>query len=199
MRVPPDPRPMIALGLRIKTAKTIAVAVEATHASPRVIDRVEIALSDPTTPHSNQPFHAGLETKLGERDPIVLRACESVSATALRTVGSYIDGLAGKPAHVGIVVNNLNDPTSIGNDHIRAHALEGQLFYRAVEAAVADNGIPAIVVVDKDAYADAQASLELPQATIRSEIARIGKTLGAPWRADHKVAFLAAWIALATA
>ena len=40
-------------------------------------------------------------------------------------------------AGVGIVVGSLIDPARIGNDHIRIHALEGQLFRGVVAQAAA--------------------------------------------------------------
>jgi hypothetical protein len=41
------------------------------------------------------------------------------------------------------------------------------------------------------------AALALPAAAIQKQLAAWGKTVGAPWRQDEKLAAIAAWVTLA--
>ena len=188
----------VAAGFRIKTGKAIVIAVETTDAAPKIIDRREIALSDPNVEESFQPYHAGLDAG-GEEAPVVIRACTAVMAASGTSFQQWLDELPTAPVRIGIVVNNLNDPTRIGNDHIRAHALEGKLFYEALEAAAGNASIESLVVIERDAWADAAASIGTSEKALRETVAATGKSLGPPWRADEKSAYLAAWIALCAA
>ena len=50
----------------------------------------------------------------------------------------------------GVVVGSLIDPAGIANDHIRIHALEGQLFRRVVEDAAARSRLACSTWRDRD-------------------------------------------------
>jgi hypothetical protein len=97
---------------------------------------------------------------------------------------------------VGLVVGSVIDPATIGNDHIRAHALEGQLFRRALEEAARASRLPCTTLVERTLYASGAARLRRSPATLKRTVTKLGTDLAGPWRADEKAATLAAWLVL---
>ena len=95
-----------------------------------------------------------------------------------------------------LVVGSQIDPDAIANPHIRAHAFEGQLFRCVLERALQRHHIYTEVVMERDAYS--KAAVELKQSTdeLRRVIQDLGRASGGPWRAEQKLAALAAWLAL---
>ena len=97
----------------------------------------------------------------------------------------------------GIVVGSLIDPASIGNDHIRIHALEGQLFRRVVEDAAGRSGVPGSIWRERDLYEVAVGVFKRPERALRNALAALGQGVEGSWRAERKAAALAAWLVLA--
>ena len=91
------------------------------------------------------------------------------------------------------------DPANIANPHIRAHAFEGRLFRSAVEETLKDHGIPTDVLLERDAYPRVAAQLKQSSDDLRRTIQDLGRSMpanGGPWRAEQKLAALAALFAL---
>src|SRR5881227_1968172 len=138
-----------------------------------------------TTP-SSAPVRA-----TGRRSSAGCEASSSRSHGArYRTQGRTVRALA-------LVVGSVIDPASIGNDHIRAHALEGQLFRTALERAAQSARVACATHVERGLYDAAAARLKRTPAELRRVVAQLGRTLEGPWRADEKTATLAAWMVLA--
>jgi hypothetical protein len=98
---------------------------------------------------------------------------------------------------VGLVVGSLIDPRQIANDHIRIHALEGQLFRNVVEEAVDRSGLPCALWRERDLYEVASGILKRPEQALRVTLAALGRNTEGSWRAEQKAAALAAWLVLA--
>jgi hypothetical protein len=119
-----------AAGFRVKSGRAIAVLLAGPAQSPQVLDRRIVDLSDPAIPETRQPYHAGMGTleedgaKIKQRIKVIQRITNR-SVTKLiedyRDMGCKLQGAA-------LVVGSLIEPASIKKPHIRAHALEGQLF-----------------------------------------------------------------------
>ncbi len=91
------------------------------------------------------------------------------------------------------MAGSLIDPSTIANEHIRAHAEEG-LFFRTI---VEDAGLEPATFPAKELMHVAVRQLRRGERGIRVALAAMGRTVGSPWRADEKSAALAAWLALA--
>ena len=188
-----------AIGFAVKSgwASTVLLAGSAT--SPHVVDSCRIDLSDPAIPDSRQPYHAGFG-RARESGPDLSRLIAEVkrfgrqSATAVirhfQSVGHPLLG-------AGVVVGSLIDPNEIANDHIRIHALEGQLFRGVVEDAVARKRLSCRIWRDRDLHALAAGILRQPEQTLRDTVTALGREAPGPWRAEQKAAALAAWLVLA--
>jgi hypothetical protein len=187
-----------ALGFRVKSGWAAVVLLTGPIDSPALRDNRVIDLSDPRVPETRQPYHATfgqLETdakKTNRRTDIVHRVTKQ-SVTKL--LSDYRrKGYSGTRA--SLVVRSQRDPATIANPHIRAHALEGQLFRSALEQALNAHGIRTAILLERDAYVTAGAQLKRPHDEVRQTIQNLGRSSDGPWRAEQKLAALGAWLAL---
>jgi len=191
---------MGAIGFTVKSGWAAAVLLTGSPGSPRVADSRRIELSDPAIPESRQPYHATFATA-GESGPKLENLLHSVRQFGGRSVDGLIRefGAAGREIEgIGVVAGSLIDPESIGNSHIRIHALEGQLFRGVVEQAAAGNGLTCSVWRERDLYGIAAELLRKGQDAIRDAVAALGSGVAGGWRAEQKAAALAAWLVLAS-
>jgi len=168
-------------------------------ADPTVLDRCQVELSDPTEPHSRQPYHAA--TGEAQLDPEVIARLTAVIARCAREaiaalLARYRHG-GYHPMSAAVVASSLVNPLEIRNLHMRAHAHEGQLFRAALVEALGRHGLPVLVVPERELVDRAAAGLGRSLAELRAQAVELGRSVGPPWRSDHKAATLAAWLALA--
>lgn len=167
--------------------------------APRFVARWRVALADPRVPRSTQPYHAGFGSL--QKNAAVLRRLVSVvqRATARSLTAVLRDCRARRqvPRAMALVVGSTIDPERIGNEHIRAHALEGQLFRSALERAARQRGLKSRVVRERDLTATAVAELRRAKTAIARAVVALGRAAGKPWRSQEKAAAVAAWMLLA--
>jgi hypothetical protein len=188
-----------AIGLRVKSGWATAVLVGGAIPAPQVFDRRTIDLCDPAIPESRQPYHAGMgkletnEAKVATLRNVILQA---TNGSVRELVGDYRKSGYHLRA-VGLVVGSLINPARVTNPHIRAHALEGRLFRTVLEEAMQSQGLSCSVIMERNIYTRAAEVLQRSADDLRRCVTALGRSLGQPWRADEKVAALAAWLALA--
>ena len=177
---------MAAVGLRVKTGKTLAIAIAGAAASPRAILREQVALADPSVPDTSFPYHLELEGKPKAAEAAVRRA-RRIGAAALKRLFESVS--AYEPIEsVTVIVNTHTPPERITSPHMRAHSKEGWLFREICEHAAEVYGVePLTLSVDEVPLAD--------RATQRV-LAALGTAFGRPWTADWKLATAAAWLKL---
>lgn len=188
-----------ALGFRVKSGWAMAVLLAGPASSPRLLRCERALLSDPNVPATVQPYHAALNLPGAEAKAEVRRLVKLVNAAAKRSVKELLNQATnvGYEVHgAALVVGSLVDPATLHNDHIRAHGLEGQLFRSALEDAFRARDISCAVFLEKDAYARAAEQLRMTEAAARRTIAQLGESHEGSWRAEEKMAALAAWVAL---
>jgi hypothetical protein len=95
-----------------------------------------------------------------------------------------------------LVVGSQIDPDSIANPHIRAHAFEGRLFRSVLEESLRAHRIRASILIERHAYAHAVEELKQTNQNVRRKIQNFGREMETPWRAEQKLAAVAAWLAL---
>jgi hypothetical protein len=171
---------MPALGFRAKTGHAIVVAIGD---DLSFVLRREVSLVDPAVPGTGQPYHASMTLPWSESERAVQPLALAIENVAARIVAALLDEVRGVRA-IGVVGAPAKDLARIGNEHIRAHAAEGVLFRRVLEAAAERNGVACRGFDEKE--------LGAPNA----KIAALGKKAGPPWRADERAAAAAAWLAL---
>src|SRR5881392_2857929 len=184
-----------ALGFHVKSGWAAAVLLTGPVRSPQLCYVLRINLSDPRLAETRQPYHAAmgkLETdtrRINRRLRVVRRITKSI-ATLL---AGYQQNF--KIRRAALVVGSKIDPRSIANAHIRAHALEGQLFRSVLEESLQAHRIRTDVLIERDAYARAAARLKRSSDNVKRPIENLGRSTPAPagsWRAEQKLAAVAA-------
>ncbi|PYP01228.1 MAG: hypothetical protein DMD57_14430 [Gemmatimonadetes bacterium] len=187
------------LGCRVKSGWATAVLVEGPPRAPRVLDRRVIDLSDARIPTSRQPYHAVRDARPSKAAKLERHLRRLVERITKRSLGALLEEYrrqGRRVRRVALVVGSLIDPARIGNDHIRAHALEGRLFRTALEGAARAARLPCTTLVERSLYETAAARLKRPPGALRRAVTDLGGARRGPWRADEKAATLAAWLAL---
>ena len=190
----------VAIGLRAKTGRAIAVMLGGSLDAPRVLKRIELRLADPAFPETMQPYHEVLDLPWNKAQVTVRKIAAKIEKLAKKEIAGLV-----KEAHsqglvvsgVGIVGAGDRNLEKIGSTHIRAHAAEGVLFRQVLEAGAAANDLPRRRFDERTLKGTAEMELNLPSARITAQLAEMGRAAGSPWRADEKAAATAAWLALA--
>jgi len=191
--------PRAAIGITVKSGWAAVVLLTGSPASPHVVDSSRIELCDPEIPESGQPYHAGFGTarKSGPELSRLLRSVRRFGRESMTSVIGRYSTEGHQLAGVGVVVGSLIDPARIANDHIRIHALEGQLFRSVVEDAAARNNLRCSTWRARDLYGVAAGVVNQSEPRLRDTLAALGRGVAGPWRAEQKMAALAAWLVLA--
>lgn len=184
----------MSLGFRVKSGWAAAVLLSNARATPRVLDSRVIDLADPDVPHSRQPHHAGLgtaQTSMAKVDRLV-RGIEAFSRRAIATmVDEY--RMQHRIHAAAVVVASLTDPARITNQHMRAHASEGQLFRAVLVDSLERCGLKVRVVLEREVYELLGKSLRSSPAVAKRKVTALGETVD-HWRAEQKVAAAGAWL-----
>lgn len=191
------PTERIAIGFTVKSGWAAAVLIGGSAKAPVVLDSRRVEISDPDIPDAKQPYHAGFATARDAGDELK-RLVSSVKSYGGKSVKAALRDCAkhGRITGAGVVVGSLIDPQTIGNDHIRIHAMEGRLFRTVIIDAAEKSGLKCAVVRERDLYAAAAKQLQTSEAGIRKTLADIGRNVDGGWRAEQKAAALSAWVLL---
>ncbi len=187
-----------ALGFRVKSGWAAAVLLTGPARSPRLCDAQRINLSDPRLPETRQPYHAAMG-RLETDTRKINRRVDVVRHTAEKSIAKLLAGYRQQNFTIkraALVVGSQIDPHSVTNPHIRAHALEGQLFRSVLQESLHAHRILSDVLIERDAYARAAVQLKQSNENMRRVIQKFGRDTKAPWRAEQKLAAVAAWVAL---
>jgi hypothetical protein len=190
-----------ALGFRIKSGWAAVVLLTDRARSPQLLDVGRIELCDPRLPETRQPYHATmgkLETdsaKVDQRERVV----RIISQQSLTRLLKAYQQKRFRIRRAALVVGSRIDPADIANPHIRAHALEGRLFRSVAEQTLHDYEIRTDVLLERDVYLSVGARLKQSIDDVKRTIQDLGRSPAAKagaWRAEQKVAALAALFAL---
>jgi len=191
-------KPHAALGCRVKSGWAAAVLLNGSARSPRLCDDQRIDFSDPQLPGTRQPYHAAME-RLETDTKKISRRVEVVRHVTEKSIAKLLAGYRQQNFTIkraALVVGSQIDPASVANPHIRAHAFEGRLFRSVIEKSLQTHRIRTGVLIERDAYRDAAVILTQSNEPLRRSIQSFGRDTEAPWRAEQKVAGVAAWSAL---
>ena len=190
-----------ALGFRVKSGWAVVVLLTSPGDAPQLADVNRVELSDPRLPETRQPYHARMG-KLETDSRVVSRRERAVRRIAQQSLGTLLTSYRQKGYRIRqavLVVGSQIDPTIITNPHSRAHAFEGRLFRLAIEQTLEAHEIRTDVLLERDAYARVAARLKQSSDDVRRLIGNLGRMIPAadgPWRAEQKLAAVAALLAL---
>jgi len=187
-----------ALGFRVKSGWAAAVLLNGAARSPQLCDVQRIDLSDPRFPETRQPYHAAMG-RLETDTKKINRRVDAVRRITEKSIAKLLTGYRQQNFRIkraALVVGSKIDPASVANPHIRAHAFEGRLFRSVLEKSLQTHRIRTDVLIERDAYREAIVILKQSNENVRRMIQNFGRDTQAPWRAEQKVAAVAAWLAL---
>jgi hypothetical protein len=186
-----------AAGFTVKSGWACAVLIGGTPATPRLLDSRRVEISNPDIPDAKQPYHAGFGTARQAGDELK-RLVSSVKSYGRKSVSAVIREYQKRTsiAVAGVVVGSLIDPKTIGNDHIRIHAMEGQLFRDVLIDGAERGGVMCSVWRERDLYGLAEKQLKIAEPVLRKRLTALGHDIAGGWRAEQKAAALAAWMVL---
>ena len=185
----------MTVGFTVKSGWAAAVVAEPVKGGIRIRQARRIDLCNPDLPDSKQPYHDGFAT-MRKPGATLTKLLASVRQYGRRSMGEFLDaaGGDGQIDGAGVIVGSLIDPATIGNEHIRIHAMEGQLFREVVCDAAEKLGVACTIWRERDLLAAAVTALKQPEGTIRRLLADAGRGVEGPWRAEQKNAALGAWL-----
>ena len=190
----------VAIGLRAKTGRAIAVVLGGQFNAPSVLKRVELKTADPDFPSTMQPYHEVMDLPWDRAQSAARKIAARIEKRAGKELARLIkeaEEEGYRVSGVGIVGAGDRNLEKIGSTHIRAHAAEGVLFREVLEVASSANGLSSRRYDERSIDATAASELRLPTTKIKAHLAEMGHIVGSPWRADEKAAATAAWLALA--
>jgi hypothetical protein len=189
----------VTIGLRVKTGRAIAVLLRGSAQSVTVMKRGELILADSNEPDTWQPYHVVMDLPWDEAEEAVKKTARIIRKAASTAISEWArDALKSgfNLSGVGVVAGSLQDPSKIGNPHIRAHAAEGRLYREALEKGADKLKLFRRCFAEDELYETAAAELGLSVATLKERVSEFGAAVGRPWRADEKAAAAAAWAVL---
>ena len=190
---------LVALGLRAKTGRAIAIILGGTPEAPLVLYKTEIKLVDPKVPATAQPYHEVMDLAWSQWPHGVSKSAQAIERVATKAVTKLITEQAGHGrtiAAVAVVGAPDRDLARIGNPHIRAHAAEGVLFRRVLELAAESNRLRWQSFSDRQFDKAVSAQLGRKYSRVKQRLDNLRQSVAAPWRTDEKQAAMAAWVVL---
>ena len=192
----------VALGLKAHSGWAALVCVGTDRDGIQIVDRRRIELVEHDAMWAKQPYHAAenLEAEAG-RD-IVKRGTESAHRIALRRMQEIVAQSRASKHDIAACAVLRPEPmpdwttAQILAVHFRMHKAEGVLFPDALCRAAAVCNLALVEIPEKEIDAVAEKKLGLSIGRVMQRVAVLGKSVGAPWGKDQKVATVAALIAL---
>lgn len=192
-----------ALGLRVHSGWAALVVLAGPLGAPAILDRKRIQLADPGIAGSKQPYHAAQRLQLQEADRFVTACIGTSERLAKVAVQAAIDDAIQNGNRVctsGVLTGSGRPvPTleKILSSHPLLHTAEGELFRNVIVTACISCGLSVFAVKEKELLGSSSRELGMSEPAIQRHLARLGKTVGSPWRQDEKFATRVAWLALA--
>ena len=190
-----------AVGLRAHSGWAALVAVAGSRREIEVVDRRRIEIADPKVPGSKQPYHEAEGLSVEKAAKLLDRLEKGSERLAREAIGGVLKALEGqgrRPRACGLLLASgrpLPDLAAILGSHALIHTADGEHFRKALAQACEHFGLPVVPVREKEVLELAATVLAAPAGRLRSQVNNLGRTLGAPWTQDQKLAALAAWIA----
>ncbi|HEY5093572.1 MAG TPA: hypothetical protein VII69_00485 [Candidatus Eremiobacteraceae bacterium] len=143
------------LGFRAHSGWATVVALKVPVHAPSVIERKRIALADPETPGSMQPFHAAAELNKTAAARFIALCTSATNAMAKRELRAVVKDLSDR-GHVVVACGNLlgsgRSPATLAAalaSHPMLHTAEGKFFREALNVASRHLGLQVSGIVEK--------------------------------------------------
>jgi hypothetical protein len=192
-----------AVGFRVHSGWTAAVAVTMEKGSPSVVAKQRPHLVETFSYAYRQPYHTAEKMPFDEARGFVARVQEEARRLAYRA----IRGLQSDSQQQGIKITRgclllasgrpLPSLEKILASHALIHTADGELFREAILHACARCGLKTESIREKELLERVTGVLRVPPAALLRRVTEMGRPFGSPWSQDEKFATLAAWLVLA--
>ena len=194
----------VAFGFKAHSGWAALVVIGDVDGEVRVVERRRVGLvEEANRGWAGAPYHAAEEMAPAPARKLVERAVVEARLCANRKMRLAVERAeeAGHEVVACAVLMPAPMPDwsieQIRAVHIRMHKAEGVMFPDALAQAAEACRLRLVAIAEKELGASAESTLAIPAAQAKERIARLGKSVGAPWGADQKKATLAAMIGLA--
>ncbi len=199
------------MGLRASRGGAIAVGVYVERDAPRVALSSFVATAAENDRLASEPYHIAAELArdvtqktLAEAEAAVRegrKRQDALAAAGLRVVASRLKDAGFALDAAALLVNRAGWVTdllrySLATPEHPAVA-EGLAVRDAFRHALRENTIRFVELDEKGLPAEAATQLRLSPVEIDACLKALGSTVGRPWRKEHKLACLAAWVTAA--
>jgi hypothetical protein len=169
--------------------------------APVVIRRRRIELADGSRRGAVQPYHKAANMPVDEAESYLNTCSEASAALARGNLGEVFATLSDYRLERACVLQASGRPlpvlAAILASHALIHTAEGEFFRAALRGACESWGLTVCGWKERDMPAVAAQMLHRSAEELQGALAKLGKTVGPPWRQDEKLAALGAWVALA--
>jgi hypothetical protein len=199
----------VALGFKASRGGSLVVGVAFDGGEPRLVLSTFLATCAEGDRLAFEPYHVAYEMAAGAREAspevaaVVAEGRRRQAVLAARGLADIVRRLEGegmRPAVAALLVNRAGWVTDLLQhvlfDPSHPPFAEGMAVRDALRAAVAQTGLALIELDEKSLPETAAIKLGLPDGELEARL----KALGAgtkPWRKEHRLAALAAWLAAA--
>jgi hypothetical protein len=191
-----------ALGFADHSGWAIAVALVRAGDWFEVAARERLEVLEPgwTLPSAfalpRQPYHAVAEQGV-DRDVIrqTIESAADGSEAAIRRLCETLERLGHELRSAGVPVGTSPLPHSLDailRSHTLLHAAEGELFREALAEGAARCGVAVVRIPRREIAGLAARELDMDLGELEGRLVAMGKALGPPWTADHRLAAAAA-------
>jgi hypothetical protein len=193
-----------ALGFRAHSGWTALVALSVSEGTPRVLARQRIHLVETFTYRFRQPYHTASRGPLDEARAFIACVRTQARGLAYRTIREIQKNLHAQGYRLtrcGLILASgrpLPNLPDVLQSHALIHTADGELFREALLHACARCGLVSKSAKERELLNEASRILRLTPSALTRRIADLGRSLGAPWSQDEKLASLIAWLALAS-
>ena len=193
-----------AVGFRVHSGWSAAVAVSLEKGAPVVLARQRIHLVETFTYEFRQPYHTAEKMLGGQAREFISQMqleARRLAYRAIRELLSRTREQGVKLTRCGLLLASgraLPELDKILASHALIHTADGELFREGILHAIARCGLEDFRVKEKELLDRAGRMLRIKPNALMRRVTELGRSVGSPWSQDEKFATLAAWLALAT-
>ena len=193
-----------AVGFRVHSGWSAAVAVSLEKGAPVVLARQRIHLVETFTYEFRQPYHTAEKMLGGQAREFISQMqleARRLAYRAIRELLSRTREQGVKLTRCGLLLASgraLPELDKILASHALIHTADGELFREGILHAIARCGLEDFRVKEKELLDRAGRTLRIKPNALMRRVTELGRSVGSPWSQDEKFATLAAWLALAT-
>jgi len=192
-----------AIAVRMHSGWGALVAISKSAGTVEVIDRRRIAVTTPGTPGANQPYHFAKNLAPSDAERFIGNCFAASKDLALEAVREVLNELGSRQYRVvGSAIlrasgRQLPPLAKILASHAAIHAAEGEFFREVFSKACQELGLSVTGFRERDLDDCLHAAFGKAAVKRKQQISDLGRSIGPPWTADHKIAASAALLVLA--